>query len=588
MSKLSLGERAGLARLMVDRGRRAATANLLQSPLLRWRYGAPIADQLLIVPQDLRTADPSVWSEINLGHFGLAGAVAVLDEGSPFALKPPSDAWARELHGFGWLRHLDAAGSDAAKARALDFTLDWINRHRVRTGIAWEPAVTGRRLISWISHATLLLDGIPPKSYDRLAESLGAQMVHLSAAWRNSPDGYPRLVALTALVLSDLCVADHDRQLKDIEGLFAAEIERQILPDGGHVSRNAGTLVELLLDFLPLGQCFAARGREPPTALPNAIARMLPMIRYMRLGDGAIARFNGMGTPQPDALATVLAYDDRPGSILESATASRYVRLERGSTILLADAGSPPPLRLAGQAHAGCLSFEMSAGTRSILVNGGRPGPVDVQWQAAARATASHNTLCLNSKSSSRLVRNGILEAIVGAPPIRFPSKVSHKIAQHDGGLELEMQHDGYVKHADLVHRRTLFLHEAGGQLDGIDRLEPGTRPPQTGAIPFAIHFHLAPDIACRPGAESNMADIEPGDGSVWRFAAQGAALTFEDSAYYADFSGPRRTLQLVLRAACFGKSEVRWSLTRIVEAPRQPAVELPRPKPPPLPRQKA
>ena len=44
---------------------------------------------------------------------------------------------------------------------------------------------------------------------------------------------------------------------------LAAELERQILPDGGHSSRNPSILVELLLDLLPLRQCFAARGQPP-------------------------------------------------------------------------------------------------------------------------------------------------------------------------------------------------------------------------------------------------------------------------------------------------------------------------------------
>src|SRR5690554_7565447 len=43
------------------------------------------------------------------GQFGLGGAVAYIGDGSPFDLKPPSLEWARELHGFGWLRHLRAA-----------------------------------------------------------------------------------------------------------------------------------------------------------------------------------------------------------------------------------------------------------------------------------------------------------------------------------------------------------------------------------------------------------------------------------------------------------------------------------------------
>ena len=67
------------------------------------------------MPQDLRTADPSFWHEMEHGQFGLAGSIAFLRGRSPFEVEPPSAAWARELHGFGWLRNLDAAGSDEAR-----------------------------------------------------------------------------------------------------------------------------------------------------------------------------------------------------------------------------------------------------------------------------------------------------------------------------------------------------------------------------------------------------------------------------------------------------------------------------------------
>ena len=43
--------------------------------------------------------------------------------------------------------------------------------------------------------------------------SLAEQVTYLSASWRNAPDGYPRLLALIALVCADLCIADHERQL---------------------------------------------------------------------------------------------------------------------------------------------------------------------------------------------------------------------------------------------------------------------------------------------------------------------------------------------------------------------------------------
>ena len=56
----------------------------------------------------------------------------------------------------------------------------------------------------------------------------------------------------------------------------------------GHISRNPGALIELLIDLLPLRQTFAARNIAPPPALLNAIDRMMPMLRFFRHGDGTL------------------------------------------------------------------------------------------------------------------------------------------------------------------------------------------------------------------------------------------------------------------------------------------------------------
>ena len=216
VSRLSVSERMRVAGLAADKSRRAALSRLLYSPFLRWRYGSPIADQLLIVPQDLRTADPSFWHEVVLDHFGLAGTVAALDGRSPFDVRPPNMAWAHALHGFGWLRHLGAAGHGEARAMACRLAVEWSQRsQREHDGITWLPQVAARRVISWISHSNVLLDGVNQRTYDIVAGSLGAQLVRLSAEWRDTPDGYPRLLVLTALVLADLAIAGHDRRLAE-------------------------------------------------------------------------------------------------------------------------------------------------------------------------------------------------------------------------------------------------------------------------------------------------------------------------------------------------------------------------------------
>ena len=94
---------------------------------------------------------------------------------------------------------------------------------------------------------------------------------------------------------------------------LADELDRQILPDGGHISRNPGALIALLVDLLPLRQVFTSRNLPPPAALLNAIDRMMPMLRFFRHGDGHFVLFNGMGPTRTDLLTTILAYDDARG-----------------------------------------------------------------------------------------------------------------------------------------------------------------------------------------------------------------------------------------------------------------------------------
>ena len=561
-------EQVGLALLAVQRAGRRTLAHMRRSRLLLWRYSSPAAEELLLTPPDLRAHDASFADEVGAGSFGLAGAVANLGGRSPFAVKPPSLAWARELHGFGWLRHLEEARSGEDRAIARELAGDWIGRSRGQLEHAWEPEVVGRRILSWLSHAGLLLDGADRKRYAAVMRSLTDQITYLTTAWRDAPDGYPRLIALIGLVHAALCIAGHERQLAQSQALLVAELERQVSADGGHISRNPWVLVELLLDLLPLRRCFAARGKKPEPALLASIYRMTAMLRHLRLGDGALARFNGMGAGERDALANVLAYDEGASALPPMAVRSGYVRLERGSTVVLADAAPPPPMELAGAACAGCLSFELSSGPELVLVNGGFPGQAEASRRPVARATPSNNTLCLGERSSSRLVRDARLESEIGGPPLRHPDTVTCAVREAEGAIELDASHDGYVEGLGLIHTRTLKLDTTGARLEGQDRLGPEKGIVRFAwDVPYSIHFHLHPSVEARVGASPEVAELWLDSGELWQLTAAGAAASIEESLYFADAAGPQPAQQVVLRAQCYGAAEVSWTLERIARA---------------------
>ncbi|MET0407675.1 MAG: heparinase II/III family protein [Hyphomicrobium sp.] len=558
---LNVSERLKIRSLSVERLRRRAVTLTLSSPLLRWRYAGNGADQILIVPQELRAADPSFWTEVAHGYFGLASQIADLKGASVFRITPPSLAWERELHGFGWLRHLAATEEEDAAAAARELVLEWIALKKISHGVAYEPEVIARRLISWISQANMILEDLDARSYTQVMSSIGQQIVALRTTWRNAPDGVPRMVCLIALLLSGLSISSHDRHLKEAEAALVIELKRQILDDGGHISRSASVLSDLILDLLPVGQCFGSRALVAPEEINSAIKKALSYLRFMRLGDGMLARFNGVSTGSPAAIATVLGYSAGEFDIMPIARASGYARLERGRTVVMMDIGSPPPLELSTEAQAGALSFEMTSRQHLIFANGGFPGSADHDWDSVARATASHNTLCLSETSSSRLIRHEQLESIVDGLPIRGPDTVTAEFSDGPNQAEITASHDGYLKRFGLIHSRDLALSSAGDKLTGVDRLAPpkGTLRLKRD-LPYAIHFHLHPDCRCQSSGRGTCR-ITLRDGETWIFTADDTSrLSIEESLYFVDSAGPRPALQIVLRGTTFGQTSVNWS----------------------------
>ena len=92
MAQTALAERTRLAMLAISEAKRSARGQFLRSPLYRWRHRVVPVEQFLLVPQDLRTADPSFVTEIREGQFGLAGAFALVNSltFSPFDVTPPN------------------------------------------------------------------------------------------------------------------------------------------------------------------------------------------------------------------------------------------------------------------------------------------------------------------------------------------------------------------------------------------------------------------------------------------------------------------------------------------------------------------
>jgi uncharacterized heparinase superfamily protein len=559
MSRVSVAEHTKLSVFLARGLFRKLIGRVTGHPLLNWPFPAK-TDRLVISPQDLRTADATRASEIYSGRFVFAGKVVTCDARSPFEIAPPSEDWAVALLGFGWLRHLRAADSAITRANARALVDEWITSHS--TPIAWRPEVLARRIISWLSQATLLLDDSDVRFYRRFIRSLTRHVRQLRRTAPDALDGVPRLQAMIALTYAALCMAGQARHSRAATKRLADELERQILPDGGHISRNPGALIELLVDLLPLRQLFTARNLAPPEALLNAIDRMMPMLRFFRHGDGSFALFNGMGPTPTDLLTTILAYDDARGTPVANAPHSGYQRVDANGTVVLMDTGIPPPMPVSTEAHAGCLSFELSTRQNRIVVNCGLPATSRDSWRQVARSTAAHSTAAFNDASSCRFIESGAIKRMLdGVPIVSGPRRVTAQRGEQDGAIVLRTSHDGYAPSFDVVHQRSLMLAADGRRLDGEDVFTPAMGEAiAPGRDQFAIRFHLHPSVKANRLSDTHGAMLVMSNKEVWTFTAYEDRIDLEESVYLAGNDGPRRTVQLVIHGRARNVMRVQWT----------------------------
>jgi len=564
MARVTVAEHTRLS-VFVARGLlRKLVSRVTGHPLLNWPLPAK-ADRLIISPQDLRTADATRASEIYAGRFVFAGKVVACDARSPFEVAPPSEDWAVSLLGFGWLRHLRAADSAITRANARALVDEWITQHGTLDPIAWRPEVMARRIISWLSQATLVLDGADVRFYRRFMRSLTRHVRQLRRGASDARDGLPRLQAMIALAYAALCMQAQARHTKSATKRLADELERQILPDGGHLSRNPGALIDILVDLLPLRQLFTARNVTPPDALLNAVDRMMPMLRFFRHGDGNFALFNGMGPTATDLLTTILAYDDARGTPVANAPHSGYQRIEANGTLVLVDTGSPPPIAVSTEAHAGCLSFELSSRQNRIVVNCGLPATSRESWRQVARGTPAHSTVTFNDESSCRFIETGAIKHMLnGVPVVSGPRRVTVERGEHSGSIVLRSSHDGYAASFDVIHQRTLMLAGDGRRLDGEDVFTPELgNAIAAGDDQFAIRFHLHPSVKANRLSDAHGAMIVMANKEVWTFSAYEDRIDIEESVYLAGNDGPRRAVQLVVYGRARNVMRVQWTFAQ-------------------------
>ena len=518
--------------------------------------------------------------QIAAGNFLFAGFLIEAPGKSIWDIAVPDHRFEDSLHGFSWLDDLAAVDDAPARTRAQDWTFDWIARFGRGSGPGWTPDLTGRRLIRWINHAILLLNGRDRTQACAYFRSLGQQTIFLSRSWKSATPGLPRFEALTGLIYAGLALTGMERHVAAASSALARECAREIDSDGGIPTRNPEELLEVFTLLTWASRALSDAGRRPQAEHLAAIERIGPTLRALRHADGGLACFHGGGRGASGLLDQALAQAGGK-AITAHGLSMGFLRLAAGRSTLILDAAAPPAGKNSRSAHASTLAFELTSGRRPLIVNSGAGAGFGPEWRRAGRATPSHSTLCIRGFSSSRLGTE------TGGPGARAElDEVPEQVwAQEDHGIEglhVMAGHNGYAPTHGMTHIRDLHMSVDGRRLDGTDTLGAMTGEDKKRfdkimqrlnmqGIDFDIRFHLHPDVDAALDMGGTAVSLALKSGEIWVFRHDGVGeLKLEPSVYLE--SGrlkPRATRQIVLSGIVVDQAcQLSWTLAKAQDTP--------------------
>lgn len=516
------------------------------------------------------------------GNFLFAGHLVEAPDQSIWDLGVTDPAFAEARHGFGWIDDLAAVADPRARERAQRWTYEWIARYGRGRGPGWTPDLTGRRLIRWINHALLLLNGREKAETEAFYSSLGQQTIFLARRWKAARPGLPRFEALTGLVYAGLALTGMEGHVIPAAAALARECANEIDGQGGIPTRNPEDLLEVFTLLTWAARALTDAGKVPHKHHTDAIERIAPTLRSLRHADGGLARFHGGGRGIEGRLDQALA-SAGVRAVATHGLAMGYARLASGRTTVIADAASPPRGAASANAHASTLAFELTSGRRPVIVNCGSGAMFGPEWHRAGRATPSHSTLGVVGVSSSRF-NSGGAGALSGTGFLTdIPGQVRVQQAATQEGSLLIAGHDGYVATHGMTHVRQLELSFDGRMLRGEDtlgamsaadrkRFEAIMDRTALAGIAFDIRFHLHPDVDAALDLGGAAVSLGLKSGEIWVFRHDGTARLALEASVYLEKGRlkPRATRQIVLSAVVMDYAcQIGWTLAKAQDTPR-------------------
>ncbi|MFD1612825.1 heparinase II/III family protein [Sphingomonas tabacisoli] len=548
-------DRVSLAQKIGESLQRLTWRTPLHSLRLRGRF--PL--KLLAAPEDPIVGDPKAGQALLQGWISWRGERIRIRE-LDFRTLQGSPGLIDYLQSFAWLRDLSTAGTRQQGAPVAEAIMSrWLKAHAEDVkGIAWRADLWGKRILYWTAHAPLILSSRDLVYRSAVLNTLARGARHLDRAADKAPEGLGKVAAWSGLIVAGLLIPGGDPRRAFAEAGLTRALGQTFTDDGGLICRSPTALLDAIGLLSLLRSAYDSRRQPLLPVVEATLARAVPALLGVCHGDGGLASWQG-GLPLDQAriAATIDASGVRARPLRQSRQWG-YQRLAGGATVVSVDAAPPPASRAARDGCASTLAFEMSDGAHRLIVSCGGArhagATIPAQLAQALRATAAHSTLIVADANSTAVHPDGSLG--------RGVIEVEIDRQELESGSRLEASHDGYARRFGLTHRRQLALSVDGRQLSGEDMLLPAGR--RKKLAPFAIRFHLAPEVEVTLTADSQGALLRVDGGPLWQFRCKGGLLGVEESLWVDGTGRIRETQQLVVSGESPpGGANVSWLLKR-------------------------
>lgn len=518
-------------------------------PLVRWTWTGPASDEWIGALGEFRPTDRETVLEMMQGRYLFASKLVDTHGVSPFAVEVEHGDWHDDLQAFSWLRHFRDARTDEERRFARALTLDWIGREGAFDRDTWAPSLCARRVLNWLRHFNILVEGASMEQTATIARSLSTQIQSLRLRGFLATEPVDALLAAIALVGVALCSESEESDINGRLRRVHRLLDQQIDDDGLHRSRCAKVQVQLLVELITIGQALRRNQEQYANEFTELLESMHRALDAVSLGTGEPAYFHGTGQMAHDLVVAVQAQS--PARARATGVAGGYGRLISGRSIVVADSGLVPPPEYGRNAHASALAFEFSHGRDLVVCNCG-PAPAGMEDNRHLfRQGIAHSAPTINALSAASIPSTGPLAGRL--VPMGAPAEIEADEADHS----LTLTTHGYEDRFGVTIQRSLTLLAEGKTLVGQDRLIRGGGR-VSGAC--AVRFHLAHQTEVQ--VADDIVRLKLNSGAVWTFLWEGADMRVEDSVRQSAYFGFHRTRQIVLDALAADADEVSWIFT--------------------------